>query len=66
MPLDRDVIFMATADEEAGGFFGVGWLAEQRPELFAEVGYVLNEGGASTVLDGRVQVAVEVTQKVPF
>ena len=66
VPLDRDVIFMATADEEAGGFFGVGWLVEQRPELFADVGYVLNEGGASTVLDGRVQVAVEVTQKVPY
>ena len=66
VPLDRDVIFMATADEEAGGYFGVGWLVEQRPELFAEVGWVLNEGGGSTVLDGRVQVAVEVTQKVPY
>ena len=66
MALDRDVIFMATADEEAGGYFGVGWLVEQRPELFADVGWVLNEGGGSTVLDGRVQVAVEVTQKVPY
>ncbi len=65
-PLDRDVIFMATADEEAGGFFGVGWLVEQRPELFADVGYVLNEGGVSAVVDGEVQVAVEVTQKVPY
>lgn len=65
-PLDRDVIFMATADEEAGGYFGVGWLVEQRPELFADVGWVLNEGGGSTVLDGQVQVAIEVTQKVPY
>ena len=64
--LDRDVIFMATADEEAGGYFGVGWLVEQRPELFADVGWVLNEGGGSTVVDGHVQVAVEVTQKVPY
>ena len=29
--LNRDVIFMATADEEAGGFFGVGWLVKNRP-----------------------------------
>ena len=55
-----------TADEEAGGYFGVGWLVERRPELFADVGYVLNEGGVSAVVDGRVQVAVEVTQKVPY
>ena len=32
--LNRDVILLATADEEAGGFFGVGWLIENRPELF--------------------------------
>ncbi len=43
--LNRDVIFMATADEEAGGFFGVGWLVKHRPELFKNVGFVLNEGG---------------------
>ncbi len=64
--LDRDVIFMATADEEAGGHFGVGWLVEHRPELFRDVGYVLNEGGGGSVVDGRVQVSVEVTQKVPY
>ena len=28
---------MATADEEAGGFFGAGWLVENRPDPF-EVG----------------------------
>ena len=32
--LNRDGIFMATADEEAGGYFGAGWLVENRPELF--------------------------------
>ena len=34
MPLRRDVIYMATADEEAGGYFGAGWLIENRPEIF--------------------------------
>ena len=64
--LNRDVVFMATADEEAGGFFGVGWLVEHRPELFARVGYVINEGGGGSDVEGRIQVSVEVTQKLPY
>ncbi len=63
---DRDVIFMVTADEEAGGFFGAGWLVENRPELFENVGVVLNEGGGGTLLpSGEQQFGIEVTQKVP-
>jgi acetylornithine deacetylase/succinyl-diaminopimelate desuccinylase-like protein len=65
-PLNRDVIFMGTADEEAGGFYGAGWLVENRPELFEDVGYLLNEGGGGEVVDGKVQFGVEVTQKVPY
>ncbi|MCG8469684.1 MAG: M20/M25/M40 family metallo-hydrolase [Gemmatimonadetes bacterium] len=64
-PLDRDIIFMATADEEAGGLFGAGWLVENRSELFEDVGYVLNEGGGGTVSADRVDFGIEVTQKVP-
>ena len=66
-PLDRDVIYMATADEEAGGFFGVGWLVENRPELFADVGYVWNEGARGAVSpNGGTSLGIEVTQKVPY
>ena len=64
--LNRDVIFMATADEEAGGFFGVGWLVKNRPELFKGVGYVINEGAEGRVRGGRTQFGIEVTQKVPY
>jgi len=64
--LDRDVIFMATADEEAGGEFGVGWLVKNRPELFKGVGFVINEGGGGASEEGRVQFGIEVTQKVPY
>ncbi len=63
--LNRDVIFMATADEEAGGLFGAGWLVKNRPDLFKGVGYVLNEGGEGRVRGGRPLFSVEVTQKVP-
>ena len=65
-PLNRDVIFMATADEEAGGFFGAGWLAENRPEIFEGVGFLLNEGGGGEDVDGNIQFGLEVTQKVPY
>jgi len=65
-PLNRDVVFMATADEEAGGFFGAGWLVENRPELFDGIGFLLNEGGGGTDVDGSVNFGLEVTQKVPY
>jgi acetylornithine deacetylase/succinyl-diaminopimelate desuccinylase-like protein len=64
--LERDVLFLATADEEAGGFKGAGWLVENRPELFQGAGLLLNEGGLSALRDGRVTVQIEVTQKVPL
>lgn len=70
LPLNRDLIFMATADEEAGGLFGAGWLIQNRPEVFDGVGMVINEGGigTSSTREGveRLLFNVEVTQKVPL
>ncbi|MDP1930183.1 MAG: M20/M25/M40 family metallo-hydrolase [Gammaproteobacteria bacterium] len=65
LPLNRDVVFLASADEEAGGEFGVGWLIENRPEIFAGVGLLLNEGGSGGRTGDDVVFGVEVTQKVP-
>ncbi|MDH3272440.1 MAG: M20/M25/M40 family metallo-hydrolase [Gemmatimonadota bacterium] len=65
-PLNRDVVFMATADEEAGGFFGAGWLVENRPEIFDDIGFLLNEGGGGSDVEGTVNFGLEVTQKVPY
>ncbi len=57
--LNRDVIFMATADEEAGGNFGAGWIVKNHPEAFKGAGILLNEGGESTLEDdGRMQFAI--------
>jgi acetylornithine deacetylase/succinyl-diaminopimelate desuccinylase-like protein len=64
--LNRDVIFVATADEEAGGFYGAGWLAENRPEIFDGVGYLLNEGGWGTINGDQVWFEVEIAQKRPY
>jgi acetylornithine deacetylase/succinyl-diaminopimelate desuccinylase-like protein len=59
--LDRDVIFAAVADEEAGSTKGSLYLVEQHPEL-VRAEYVLNEVGGHTLHIGSgrfypVQVA---------
>ena len=63
--LNRDVVFLASADEEAGGFYGVGWLIENRPEIFEDIGILLNEGGGTSRVGQQTVFSVEVTQKVP-
>jgi acetylornithine deacetylase/succinyl-diaminopimelate desuccinylase-like protein len=64
-PLNRDVVFLASADEEAGGLFGVGWLVENRREIFDGVGLLINEGGSGSRDGNEIVFGVEVTQKVP-
>lgn len=65
-PLKRDVIFLAVADEEAGGQLGVGWLLDKRPELFDNLGAVLNEGSSGALTQGKLSFGIEVTQKLPL
>jgi len=65
VPLNRDVILVATADEEAGGLFGAGWLVEHHPEIFEGVGLLINEGGSGEQREKELLFQVEVTQKVP-
>jgi acetylornithine deacetylase/succinyl-diaminopimelate desuccinylase-like protein len=43
-PLRRDIVLAATADEEAGGAFGVEWLCREHPGLL-RAGFAINEGG---------------------
>jgi acetylornithine deacetylase/succinyl-diaminopimelate desuccinylase-like protein len=50
VPLKRDVIFLATADEEVKGKWGVRWMLEHEPRL-KEAACVLNEGGCILVRD---------------
>ena len=65
--LSRDVIFLGTADEEAGGLLGAGWFAKHHPELLDKAEFLLNEGGGNMVdNDGRVlAVGVGPSEKTP-
>ena len=66
--LKGDVIFLGTADEEAGGMHGAGFLLENHADLFKDVSVVLNEGGGIRVGDdGRTRLySVGVAEKVPL
>lgn len=65
--LRRDVVFLAVPDEELGGTRGAKELLEKHPELFDDVGYVLNEGGSNeTAVDHVIFWGIEVQQKLPL
>jgi acetylornithine deacetylase/succinyl-diaminopimelate desuccinylase-like protein len=64
--LGRDVLFIATADEEAGGGWGAGYLVENRPDLLEGLEFVLTEGGVTREVEGRRVHMVETTQKMPL
>ncbi|MGE5252357.1 MAG: M20/M25/M40 family metallo-hydrolase [Planctomycetaceae bacterium] len=51
----RDIVYMATADEETGGKGGVGWLFENHPGLM-KADYVINEGGGVGMVVGKRNV----------
>ena len=65
-PLDRDVIFLGVADEEAGGVEGITYLLEShRDHIDAE--YAINEGGKGVFdRDMRyVRFEVQTAEKTP-
>jgi acetylornithine deacetylase/succinyl-diaminopimelate desuccinylase-like protein len=68
VPLKRDVLFVATADEEVGGGLGAGWLVARHPELVSDAEFLLTEGGTIRAdRTGRIDYyGVGTTEKSPF
>ena len=63
-PLSRDVVFLATSDEEAGGEWGMGWLVRHHPEVL-DAEFALNEGGRTRIIEGgQTYLAVQSAEKV--
>jgi len=63
IPLRRDVILLAVADEEAGGT-GARSIAENHQDLIRGAEFLLNEGDVAYVKDGRLQqYGVDVMEK---
>lgn len=62
--LNRDVIFLATDDEEQGGDASIKILIAKNWDKFA-AGYAINEGGQVVMKGGKVRyVAVQASEKV--
>jgi acetylornithine deacetylase/succinyl-diaminopimelate desuccinylase-like protein len=65
VPLDRDVVFLAEADEEAGGGAGINFMVQNHWDKI-DSEFALNEGGTIHEKDGKVQyVGIATTEKVP-
>jgi acetylornithine deacetylase/succinyl-diaminopimelate desuccinylase-like protein len=64
--LKRDVIFLGTADEEAGGQLGAGWMVAHHFDQFRDAEFVLNEGGHIQILPNAARAyEVAVSEKTP-
>jgi acetylornithine deacetylase/succinyl-diaminopimelate desuccinylase-like protein len=62
--LERDVIFLATADEETGGACGMRWLVEKHRDLL-DVEFAINEGGRTRIIEGgRRYLAIQTAEKI--
>lgn len=73
VPLKRDIIFLATSDEEIGAGVGAAWIAEQQADLVRGAEFLLNEGGTTRArTDGAAGAgaveyyAIGTTEKSPF
>jgi acetylornithine deacetylase/succinyl-diaminopimelate desuccinylase-like protein len=61
--LRRDILFTATADEEAGGLAGARWLVDSHPDWLQADGALNEAGGVSMEFGGRRFYPIQVAEK---
>jgi acetylornithine deacetylase/succinyl-diaminopimelate desuccinylase-like protein len=61
--LTRDILFASTADEEAGGLNGIGWIVLERPELLRAAAAINESGAVATTFGGRRFYPIGVAEK---
>ena len=61
--LTRDILFASTADEEAGGLNGIGWIVQERPELIRAAAAINESGAVATTFGGRRFYPIGVAEK---
>jgi len=68
IPLKRDIIFLATSDEEIGAGVGAAWIVEHQADLIRNAEFLLNEGGLtrSDSHGGVEYYGIGTTEKSPF
>lgn len=61
---ERDLVFLAVADEETGSEYGMRWILEHRPDVIEGVRYAINEGGITEMMQERVTYyGIEINTK---
>ena len=64
VPLERDVVFVATSDEETGGDFGMKWLVKEHRDLL-DAEFAINEGGRTRkIAGGKRYLAIQTAEKI--
>src|SRR5215471_1337258 len=64
--LTRDVIFLATADEEVGDTGSI-WMIANKADLFKDAEYLITEGGDNLREGSSIKyVGVDVAEKAPY
>lgn len=64
--LDRDVIFLATGDEEVDNM-GSKWIIQNRRELLGNAEFLITEGGQNAAGNRKVEyVGIDVAEKTPL
>lgn len=65
VPLQRDVLFVATSDEEVG-MAGAQWLIDNHRATLAQAEYLITEGGFNLKENGVKYFGVDTAEKAPF
>lgn len=65
VPLQRDVLFVATSDEEVG-MAGAQWLIANHRATLAQAEYLITEGGFNLKKNGVKYFGVDTAEKAPF
>jgi acetylornithine deacetylase/succinyl-diaminopimelate desuccinylase-like protein len=64
--LDRDIIFLAVADEEVADL-GTDWLIKNQRDLLGNAQYLINEGGENLLENSKVRyVGIDVGEKTTY
>ncbi len=64
--LDRDVIFLAVADEEVADA-GTDWFIQHQRDLLGNAEFLINEGGENLLENGKVKyVGIDVGEKTTY
>ncbi len=66
VPLDRDVILLATGDEEVDDR-GTDWMIANQRNLLGNPEFLMTEGGENPLENGKVKyIGIDVAEKSPF